>query len=523
MSDGRYRPLLSTLDRALATIAPQTALRRVRARLALEEVRKYDAAQVSRHTAGWSAEATGANAELEAGFERVRARARDMVRNNEYAAGAVRRMTTALVGAGIQISPQDQAEREAFLRWAKSTEPDPERRLTLAGIIRLAVRSWREGGEAIIRRRARRAEDGLSVPLQLQLLEGDYLDASRNSSDAGGFTLLGVSHDFVGRRQGYWLHQQHPGETWPMRTRMESVRVPASEIIHLFDAERIGQVRGLSSLGVALMRLRNVSDFELAVQLRKKVEACFSAFVHTDDPEMSISGAPLDPTDRTGGRRRDKLAPGIITYLKGGESVTFGAPTATPNEDAFTTQQLRAVAAGTGIPYELLTGDLSKVNFTSHRAGLIEFRAFVEELQWLVLVPQVIQPIREWWREAYQVGGGRVGEKPDLITMPRKAWVKPTEDVAAAKESERAGYTTKSEVLRELGYGSIEEYIEERKSEMEKLKAAGLQTDTDSGAAAPGAAAKPGDAKASSSDAEDQADAADDAKNDDDAADPADA
>jgi capsid protein len=108
--------------------------------------------------------------------------------------------------------------------------------------------------------------------------------------------------------------------------------------------------------------------------------------------------------------------------------------------------------------------------------------------------------------------------------MPRKPWVKPTEDVAASKEAERAGYTTKSEILRELGYGGIDEYIEERKAEMEKLKAAGLQTDTDSGAAAPGAPGAPGKPGAGKSkDAAEDDDSDEDAEDeDDDAADPAD-
>ena len=510
MSD-KGAPPQTRLDRAIAAFAPGWAVSRAQARLALDSIRAYEAASTGRRTSGWNAPSTGANLELATGFDRVRARARDMVRNNEYAASAVRRMTTALVGTGIQISPADKAEREAFLAWANSTEPDPARRLNLAGIIRLAVRSWREGGEALIRRRTRRAADGLSVPLQLQLLEGDHIDSSRLAADATGFTLLGIKHDPIGGRTGYWLFSEHPGENWPLRSSLTSALVPATEVIHLFDAERIGQVRGMSSLGVGLLRLRDVADFELAVQLRKKVEACFSAFVHTDDPAMSVAGVSLDPNDQSAGRRRDKLAPGIITYLKGGESVTFGAPPTSTNEDAFTAQQLRAFAAGVGIPYEVLTGDLSKTNFSSNRLGLIEYRLLIEELQWLVLVPQVIAPIRQWWREAYQAAGGRVGKKPDRITMPRRPWVKPTEDVAAAKEAERAGYTTKGEVLREQGYASIDEYIEERTEEVAKLKAAGLATDTDPGTSASGATTDPkakGGAAASDQTSDDKADPA---------------
>jgi lambda family phage portal protein len=518
------RPTLNSFDRVIEVFSPQAALRRAHARMMLGEVRRLESAQVGRLTAGWATSGTGANTDIAGGFERTRARARDMVQNNEWAASAVRRMTTLLVGSGIQIGFDDKAEHEAFQQWAQSTDPDPAGLLTLDGLIRLAVRSWREGGESLIRRRVRRPEDGLSTPLQLQLLEGDFLDSSRNSNDSAGFTLLGVQHDRIGRRTGYWLHSEHPGETYPLRTQLESFRVPAEDVVHLFDADRIGQVRGVSSLGVALLRLRSTREYEDAVQMRKKVEACFAAFVKTDDPAMSIAGKSLDPNAASSGRRRDKLAPGLISYLKMGEEVQFATPQPSTGEDAFIAHQLRAAAAGSGLSYELLTGDLSKVNFTSHRAGLIELRQHIEELQWMVLAPRVLQVIVKWWREVRDPVAGAVGKKRPRFTMPRKPWVKPTEDVAASKEAERAGYTTKSEILRELGYGGIDEYIEERKAEMEKLKAAGLQTDTDSGAAAPGAPGAPGKPGAGKSkDAAEDDDSDEDAEDeDDDAADPAD-
>ena len=54
--------------------------------------------------------------------------------------------------------------------------------------------------------------------------------------------------------------------------------------------------------------------------------------------------------------------------------------------------QLHAIAAALDLPYELLTGDLSQVNFSSARVGLIEFRRRVRQIQKQVIVPQLCLP-----------------------------------------------------------------------------------------------------------------------------------
>ena len=54
-----------------------------------------------------------------------------------------------------------------------------------------------------MRLRERRVEDGLPVPLQLQVLEADHLDGTRTEElKDGGFVLQGVEFDALGRRRG---------------------------------------------------------------------------------------------------------------------------------------------------------------------------------------------------------------------------------------------------------------------------------------------------------------------------------
>ena len=75
------------------------------------------------------------------------------------------------------------------------------------------MRSLVESGEVLVRLRERRVEDGLPVPLQLQVLEADHLDSGKTEElRDGGFILQGIEFDALGRRRAYWLYPTHPGD-----------------------------------------------------------------------------------------------------------------------------------------------------------------------------------------------------------------------------------------------------------------------------------------------------------------------
>ncbi len=97
----------------------------------------------------------------------------------------------------------------------------------------LACREMKEAGEVFIRQRPRRRSDGLSVPMQLQMLEGDHLDSAMFRPLPGGRRIqAGIEFDAVGRRQAYHFWREHPGE-FNLR-QQRKVIVPADRVIHLF-------------------------------------------------------------------------------------------------------------------------------------------------------------------------------------------------------------------------------------------------------------------------------------------------
>jgi capsid protein len=437
------------IERKLADIFPGWALKRSISRMGLEHARSYDAAKVGRRTSGWTANGGSANAELAEGLGRIRNRARDTIRNNEYAKRAVGVYGSNVVGYGISIVPVSKSEQASWAAWSNSLDCDADNTSNLAGLIKLAVTERFGAGEVLIRRRWRKASDGYAVPLQIQVLEADHLDEQKNGPlSNGNHCILGKEYDQLGTCVAYWLFPEHPGEVSGWRGKsLASKRVPASEIIHYYK--------------------RDWHDAEL---VRKKMEACVMAIISSDKPDKALGLASSNGVE--------KMRPGLIARIGNSEQVTFNNPSPSGAGGEFSRFELHALAVGSGITYAQLTGDMSQANFASNRMGLIEFRALIEQEQWLHLVPQVLQPIRKWWREAAALANVQLGDQgADAYTMPAKPQVDPLKDAMTAKETIRGGGMTLSEWLREKGT-TLDAYIAERQAELAKLKEADLVLDT---------------------------------------------
>ena len=470
---------MNWLDRTIGAVAPAVALRRLRQRQALQLMqRAYEGAKAGRRTDGWVTPGTGANAEIGPASSRLRDRSRDLVRNNPYAAKAVNALVSNLVGTGNV--PRARAKRPAIAKaadqlWLQfAASCDSEGLTDFGGLQALIVRSLVESGEVLVRFRERRVEDGLAVPLQLQLLEPDHLDSSKTEElSNGGYILQGIEFDALGRRRAYWLFPSHPGES---RGRsLVSRPVPARQVLHLFERLRPGQVRGVSWFAPVILKLRDLDDYDDAELMRKKIEACFAAFVTGAQDEETLG----KPSTGMSGDRVESFEPGMIEYLEPGKDVKFASPSTNGGYAEYMRLQLHAVAAGVGLTYELLTGDLSQVNYSSIRAGLIEFRRRMEALQWQLIVPGLCQPVWSRFVELAQAAGQLPeGEITSEWTAPRFEAVDPLKDIQADVLAVRAGVMTLKEAIARQGYDPAQ-VLAEIASTNAELDAAGITLDTD--------------------------------------------
>jgi capsid protein len=176
---------------------------------------RYDGATAGRRAYGWYAASTDANVELMGSLIWLRNRSRDLVRNNTYAARAVEELAGNVVGTGIVPKAKTGntgIDKIIDAEWPFFAEAcDTPQRLDFYGMQTLTVRTMAESGEAIVRFRPQPAAFGLRIPLQLQMLEADFLDQARTMGLVNGHVMEGVQFDEKGRRVAYWLFSYHPG------------------------------------------------------------------------------------------------------------------------------------------------------------------------------------------------------------------------------------------------------------------------------------------------------------------------
>lgn len=454
----------------------------------------YDGIGGGRRAIAWQVSNPGAVAALAYTQDELRAKSRDLVRRNAWAAAGVEAFVANAIGTGIkpQSMLADQALRESIhaLWWDWCIEADAAGLTDFYGLQSLACRAMLEGGEVLVRLRYRRPSDALTVGLQLQLLEPEHLPATMNQELASGNKVrAGIEFDRLGRRVAYHLYRSHPGDgaLAPMSGSggNDIVRVPASEIIHLFRPLRPGQIRGEPWLARALIKLNELDQYDDAELVRKKTAAMFAGFITRLAPEDKLMGEGMEAA---AGALLAGLEPGTMQLLEPGEDVKFSQPADVGASYAeFLRMQFRAVAAAMGITYEMLTGDLTQVNYSSIRAGLLEFRRRCEAIQHGVIVHQWCRPIwRAWMSQAVLEGAL---DLPDFARKQRHylaakwipqgwQWVDPKKEFDAMLTAIRAGLLSRSEAIAAFGYDA-EDIDREIAADNQRADELGLRFDSD--------------------------------------------
>ncbi len=454
----------------------------------------YDGTGLGRRTLAWNVSNPGAVAALATTQNELRAKSRDLLRRNTWAAAGVDAFVANAIGTGIK--PQslvvEAGMREAIhTRWREWCEDADAANLTdYYGLQALACRAMLEGGEALIRLRYRRPEDGLPVALQLQVLEAEHLPLSLNQELPNGNGIrAGIEFDRLGRKVAYHLYRSHPqdGSLAPMSRQggLDTVRVPAEEILHLFRPLRPGQIRGEPWLARALVKLHELDQYDDAELVRKKTAAMFAGFITRPLPEDNLMGEGL--TDAQGVALAG-LEPGTLQILEPGEDITFSQPADVGASYAeFMRQQFRAVAAAMGITYEMLTGDLTQVNYSSIRAGLLEFRRRCEAIQHGVIVHQLCRPLWRAWMDQAVLEGSlnlpgyarRRREYQATKWIPQGwQWVDPQKEFNAMLTAIRAGLLSRAEAISAFGYDA-EDIDREIAADNRRADALGLVFDSD--------------------------------------------
>lgn len=476
---------LSWFDRFVGFFSPKEKLRRLQYKAAANILenhqRAYEGAQASRRTEGWKTNGRSAKSETQTALKRLRDRARDLVRNDGYAEKGVRGISTETIGKGIRLKfigrtqRQERNLNQAWKEWSETQACDFTELGNLNSLQLLMMRSICESGEVIVRRKNLRPTVSNPIPLALEVLEGDYIYdelTSVLSAQGSNRILQGIEFEPNGRRAAYWLYKDHPGNNvYSLAETFERVRVAKEDIAHGFRVDRPGQIRGVSWLAPVIMRLKDFGDYEDAQLMRQKIAACFSAFVK----DIECLPENIDQQERD---LLEKFEPGAIEYLPPGKDIVLANPPGVENYQEYTSVQLHAIASGLGVPFELLTGDLSQVNFSSARMGWLQFQRNLDAWRENIIIPQLLDKIVGWFLESAELAGLDVSGSDWVWTPPRREMIDPAKEIDAMKTAVRSGFVSLSESIRQTGRDP-DQHFDEIKADMDKLDNLQLTVDSD--------------------------------------------
>lgn len=436
--------------------------------------RNFEGAAKSRRTARWYTPRNDVNAANDASLPTLRDRSRDLRRNNPYFARAIMGIANNTIGTGIRTQIRGEGNRvlqaeTMWRQWVESKEFDYQSKMSWYSIQNLAAQAVVESGEVLLRRRIDRSRQ---FPVSYQVLEADFIDTTQTDVRLpnGNFIIQGVEFNSDGQVVAYHLYRRHPGSvvSYPDRSFL-SDRVPASEVHHIYRTDRPGQARGVPWGSPCIIRVKDLDDYEDAQLVRQKIAACFSIFV------KDINGDIEDDGDCDLG---EKIEPGLIELLPSGKEVQAFDPPSVDNYSEYLTSNLRAIASGFGVTYEMLTNDLSSTNFSSGRMGHLEFQRNIQAWRNNIFIPLLIEPVVQDFRDYAELMGVSTEGLSFVHVPPRREMIDPTKEVPAIRDSIRSGLTSLSDEIMAQGRDP-EEHLSQIERDNAQLDRLGIVLDSD--------------------------------------------
>jgi lambda family phage portal protein len=425
------------------------------------------------------------------------ARSRYLSQNNPYTAAAREAWVSAMAGTGIKPSKLGetaavkQALQELWFDWCSEADFDGlQDHYGQQGMIAGEIF---EAGEAFAIFEDEETDDGLpSFKIRLVPAEQCPYSAMPARVAPGNSVYMGIEFDAQGKRVAYHFLKRPPNE---FRTDARSVtvdyieRVPADRVLHIFRPLRPGQVRGIPITLSGMVTLAMTDMYDDAELERKRTAALFAAFVQKSEGAEegdSPLGDLVNTPGSSGAANAYPLEPGTVVGMEPGEEIKFSEPADVGgNYEAFQYRSLLKAAAGFGVPYSSFTGDLKAVNYSSIRAGLVEFRRRAEALQHNVMIFQFCRPVwRKFldtatfegltpWSAAEYLADVRKHRRAKWLP-PKWDWVDPKKDIEAEVIAVNNGFKARSDVIEAEGYDP-EEVDERIAADKERADSLGLK------------------------------------------------
>jgi lambda family phage portal protein len=463
--------------------------------------RGYSSAATNRLTSDWTTAVTSGDAELRGDLAKLRARARQLERDDDYARRYLKLLLNNVLGhRGVQLQMQvsernakgvlvsdtiaNHKIEEAWANWGAKRNCSVTGNRTLRQVQKLVLRELGRDGSALIL--VHRGWDN-AFKFALQVLEGDHLDYQYelNGLPGGNYIRFGIEFTPIGKPVAYHILTNHPGDIYlpygspnvRYRTRIPAYDPAGSEpvsCLHLFRQERASQSEGVTWMNSTARRLNMLGGFEEAVLVAARAAACKMGFLQKKTPETWTGETDGD------GNKQMEAEPGIIEELPMGmEFKEWDPKYPTTGHNEYVKGTLRGAAAGLGVSYTALANDLEGVNYSSIRAGLLEEREEWKDVQ-ADFIDDFLDPIFEGWLPMAILAGQLNLPMAKLAKFQspewkarRWPWVDPLKDLQADELAMKIRVKSRRDIIAEEG-GDEEDTLQAIKDGEELEKHIGL-------------------------------------------------
>lgn len=431
----------------------------------------------------------------------IRARARDLVRNNAYAKNAARMNRDAVSGSGLKLSLkidwrtiglenieaanewQDHVVRE-WEAYAESVEfqADARRQQTFSQMFQLADQADYVDGECLA---VLEMKPGIGIyQTCLNIIDIDRLD-NPPGMIASDRVRGGIERDIYGEPISYYIRDRHPSDVSlsmdvnPLGYKNVPRRTQWGRpiVLHTYDQTRPEMTRGVSEFASAITPMRMLGQYNDTELESAITQAAFAAVIKTEidwSQAMNVLGADIAKS----GNKFYDVAKAYLThaadYADGRDIRWQGAriPHLLPNESLdvvrathpnsnfadFENAFLRQLAAGLGVEAHELAKNYREVNYSAARAALLSvwrtYRARRNRL-----ITQFAMPFfGAWLEEAVALGTvilpagveDFLAAKPYLVRGTFIAWGKPMIDPMKERQAQNLGMQMGVETIEDV-------------------------------------------------------------------------
>lgn len=519
---------MNLIERTIAFVSPKRAVKRMAARKTLEVMNsgysEGGASAQKKSMRGWRAIPGSPKDDIDVNLSTLRSRSRDLYMNSPLGAAALKTNKTNVIGPGLRLKSridsdflglteeqadawERQVERE-FALWAESKHCDALRMSDFYDLQGIAFLGCLLNGDAFVLFKQKPRTPYMPYSLRLHLIEGDRVSTPWQDVLLGtveginqannNWIISGVEIDNDGMAVAYWICNTYPIVTGLDATKMKKWdRVEAfgeqtgrPNILHLFDAERAEQRRGVPYLAPVIESLKQITRYTEAELMAAVIAGFFTVFVKTEGPTTETPLGEMDSEEdqvAAGEPANYEMGPGAVNILDPKEDITIANP-GRPNSqfDPFVNALARYIGAALEIPQELLQKSFQS-SYSASRAALLEaWKMFRSRRNWMA--KDFCQPVyEEWLAEAVALGRIRA---PGFFNDPtvRKAWcraewngpapgqVDPLKEVQAAGQRIELGLSTRERETIELTGGDFDRNIKQLSRENKQMQQAGLNT-----------------------------------------------